>query len=256
MIKNVLVNLAVEAGRDFVADYGISLAAAFESHIMGVAFARRRESEKSAKAAVERFDEARRRAGLSAQARTFTASLDQASDLFGRLGRRFDMLVVGQAEADKNLFDELIVEAALFDSGRPVIVVPYIHKCGLKLERVLVCWDGSRPAARAVGDAMPLLERARSIEMIVVTLEPMKSDEVPGADLAQTLARHGLDVELRRIGAGGVDVASIILNHASDTSADFIVMGAYGHSRFREFVLGGTTRSMLKQMTVPTLMSH
>jgi nucleotide-binding universal stress UspA family protein len=152
--------------------------------------------------------------------------------------------------------EDLIIEAALFDSGRPVIVVPYIHKDPLRLDRVMVCWDGSREAARALGDAMPLLRRARAVDVVVVTTERPKSDEISGADVAQMLAHHALKVELQRIGAPDAAVANSILNHASDTAADLIVMGAYGHSRLREFVLGGTTRAMLTSMTAPVFMSH
>ena len=152
--------------------------------------------------------------------------------------------------------EELIVEGALFASGRPVVVVPYIQKTGLKLDRVMVCWDASRTAARAIADAMPLLARAKAIDVVIVASERPKSDEIPGADIGQHLARHGLKVEVKRIVATDTDVANTILSHAADTSADFIVMGGYGHSRLREFILGGATRGILSSMTVPVLMSH
>ena len=150
----------------------------------------------------------------------------------------------------------MIIEAALFESGRPVLVVPYIQKQGLKLDRVLVCWDASRNAARAIADAMPFLRRSKAIDVIVVATERPKSDELPGADIAHHLARHELEVDLKRIVSGGTDVASTILSYAADSAADFIVMGGYGHSRLREFILGGATRGILSAMTVPTLMSH
>jgi nucleotide-binding universal stress UspA family protein len=120
----------------------------------------------------------------------------------------------------------------------------------------MVCWDGSRNAARAVGDAMPLLARAKAVEVVIVASEAGKSDELPGADIAHHLARHGLKVELQRIVSPGLDVANTILSHAADAGTDFIVMGGYGHSRMRELVLGGATRGILTSMTVPTLMSH
>jgi len=141
-------------------------------------------------------------------------------------------------------------------AGRPVVLVPYIEKAGLTLDRVMVCWDGSRAGARAVGDALPLLARARAIEVVTVASERPKSDDLPGVDIGQHLARHGLKVEVKRIVATDSDVASTLLSHAADTSADFMVMGGYGHSRLREFVLGGVTRDILQAMTVPVLMSH
>jgi nucleotide-binding universal stress UspA family protein len=134
--------------------------------------------------------------------------------------------------------------------------VPYIQKAGLKLDRVMVCWDGSRAAARAVADAMPFLHKAKQVEIVIIATGRPKSDEVPGADLGQHLARHGLKVEVKRITSPDIDVPSTILSYAADSSADMIVMGGYGHSRLREFVLGGATRGILESMTVPVLMSH
>jgi nucleotide-binding universal stress UspA family protein len=150
----------------------------------------------------------------------------------------------------------MISESTLFGSGRPVIIVPYIQKAPLKLDRVMVCWDGSRPAARAVADAMPFLEWANQVEVVIVTNEPRKNNEIEGVDVGQHLARHGLNVEVRRIPRGNIDVADALLSHAADSGIDFMVMGGYGHSRMREFVLGGVTRSIFHSATVPTLMSH
>jgi nucleotide-binding universal stress UspA family protein len=121
---------------------------------------------------------------------------------------------------------------------------------------VLLAWDGGRTAARAVGDAMPFLEKAKQVEVVIVGAKPPKSDEVPGADLGEHLARHGITTTVKRITAPDNNVASTILSHAADSSADLIVMGGYGHSRLREFVLGGVTRGLLESMTVPVLMSH
>jgi len=186
----------------------------------------------------------------------FEVSTAGAADVFGPLARRFDLSVVGQAQRGMLGPEALITEAALFESGRPAIVVPYIHKDPLKLDTVVACWDGTRAAARAIGDASPLLERAKSVHVVIVTGERGKRDEVPGADIGQHLARHGIKVEVNRIAASDVDIANVILSYAADLSADFLVMGGYGHSRLREFVLGGVTRSILSSMTVPVLMSH
>ena len=276
MIKDILVNLPVANSRSFAAEYAVSVAEAFSAHLAGVAFAyepvipptimggvpaaliegQRAEAEKAAQAATTKFDEAARRAAVSAESRIIGASLAGASDLFGRMARRFDLSVVGQAEPDKLAPEELIVEGALFGAGRPVVVVPYIQKTGLKLDRVMVCWDASRNAARAIADGMPFLTKAKAVEVIIVATEKPKSDEIPGADVGQHLARHGLKVDVKRIVTGGTDVPSTILSHAADSSADFILMGGYGHSRLREFVLGGATRGILASMTVPVLMSH
>ena len=152
--------------------------------------------------------------------------------------------------------DDLLIESALFESGRPVIVVPYILKDALKVDRILVCWDGSRSAARAIADALPFLKRGKTIEIITVASGSSRTDELPGADLGEHLARHDLSIEVKRLVAADVDVSNVILSYAADCAADFIVMGGYGHSRLREFVLGGATRGILESMTVPVLMAH
>jgi len=215
----------------------------------------RREADASAKASAVAFEEAAWRAGISAEAHRSSTTFAGTADLFGRMARRFDLSIIRQAEPDRSSPATLIIEAALFESGRPVLVVPYIQKAELKLDRIMVCWDGSRSAARAVGDAMPFLERSRTVEVIVVT-ERGKDDEIPGAQLATHLTRHGVAVELKQTVAPDGNVAAVLLSHAADSAADFLVLGAYGHSRLREFILGGVTRSMLESMTVPVLMSH
>jgi nucleotide-binding universal stress UspA family protein len=166
------------------------------------------------------------------------------------------LAIVGQAEPRQSAAEEIIAEAALFESGRPVIVVPYIQKAPLKLDRVMLCWDGSRAAARAIADAVPLLEKAGRVEVVIVANERGKQDEIEGADMAAHLARHGLTVDVKRTVAGDIEVADVILSHAADAGSDFVVMGGYGHSRLREFVLGGVTRSIFRTMTVPVLMAH
>jgi len=275
MIKDLVVNLSVD-GHDVAGPFAISVAELFGAHIAGVAFSydpiipptvmggipaayidqQREENDKAANDAVARFDEAARRAGVSFESRAISGSVAGASESFAAIGRRFDLSVVGQAEPDKVAPEELIVEGALFSSGRPVLVVPYIQKGPIKLDRVIVCWDASRNAARAVADAMPFLRHAKSVDVVIVATERVKSDEIPGADIAEHLARHDLKVDVKRIVSTDTDVANTILSHAADTSADFIVMGGYGHSRLREFVLGGATRGILNSMTVPALLSH
>jgi nucleotide-binding universal stress UspA family protein len=221
-----------------------------------IAQAARSQAATAAQAAIDKFEQAARRQGLSAESHRISAGLDASAGLFIRIARRSDMSIVAQPESGTGGFDRLIVEAALFESGRPVLIVPYIQKGALKLDNVMVCWDGGRAAARAFADAVPFLARAKAVEVITVTDEPGKDGEIAGADIAHHLARHGLKVEVERLVAGEIDAASKILSYAADTGTDFIVMGGYGHSRLREVVLGGVTREMLRSMTVPVLMSH
>jgi nucleotide-binding universal stress UspA family protein len=279
MIKDIVVNLSLREGGKSTGDYAVSVASALEAHIAGIAFvydlniptselgynprgvldvadALRRDNEAAAKAAIERFAAATARAGVLAEPRKLSATTASAGDQFSRIARRFDLAIVSQTEPEGGAVEAIISENTLFDSGRPVIVVPYIHKAPFKLDRIMVCWDGSRPAARAIADAMPLLERAGSIEVVIIANERGKQDEIEGADMGQHLARHGLKVEVKRITRDNLDVANVLLSHSADSDANLIVMGGYGHSRLREFVLGGVTRTILHSMMVPVLMSH
>jgi nucleotide-binding universal stress UspA family protein len=276
MIKDIVVNLSVGGQGGPAGDYAVSVASSFGAHLTGIAFvydpivpisgtgyipaevieSQQADNETAAKAALDRFAEATRRAGLSAEPLSLTASLAGAGDQFGRIARRFDLAIVGQAEPETTSVDEIVAETTLFASGRPMIVVPYIEKGPLKLDLIMVCWDGSRPAARAIADAMPFLEKAKRVELVIVTNDSGKKDEIEGADMGQHLARHDLKVDVKRTDSGGIDIADALLSHAADSGADFIVMGGYGHSRLREFVLGGVTHSILRSLTVPALLSH
>jgi nucleotide-binding universal stress UspA family protein len=278
MIKDIALHLSTRTSDSGSIDYAVSVASAFEAHLAGIAFALdpfipptmgvgdvmpaawiddlRAEAQSSAAAAIARFEEAARRNGISAESRSINASLAGAAEMFGQIAARFDLSIMRQAEPGKAPLEDLVVEAALFGSGRPVLVVPYIHKAALKLDRVMVCWDGGRHAARAVGDAMPFLQRAKAVEVVIVRGDAGKGDEIPGADIGEHLARHGLKVDVKRIVATDGDVPNTILSHAADAGTDFLVMGGYGHSRLREFILGGVTRTILCSMTVPVLMSH
>lgn len=276
MIKDILVSLSVGERQNPAGDYAVSVAATFDAHLAGIAFlydpivpvsgagyipadviqAQERDNTAAAKAAIDRFAASTNRAGIAAEPLTLSTSFAGVGDQFAKMARRFDLSIVGQAEPDTSATEGIIAEAALFESGRPLIVVPYIQTGPLKLDHVTVCWDGSRAATRAIADAMPLLERAGRVEVFIVANERGKEDEVEGADMGAHLARHGLDVEVKRTVLGDIDVADIILSHAADASTDFIVMGGYGHSRLREFVLGGVTRSIFRSMTVPVLMAH
>jgi nucleotide-binding universal stress UspA family protein len=276
MIKDILVNLNVTKEGGPAGDYAVSVAAALQAHLTGIAFvydpivpvsgtgyipaevieSQEADNEAAAKAAIKKFTEVTRRTGISADPLTISASLAGAGDKFAQMARCFDLAIVGQAQPETSTLEEIIGETTLFDSGRPMIMVPYIQRAPLKLDNVMVCWDGSRPAARAIGDAMPLLVKSGRVEVVIVTNERGKQDEIEGADMGQHLARHGVKVDVHRISEGDIDVADALLSHAADSGTDFMVMGGYGHSRLREFVLGGVTHSIFRSMTIPALMSH
>ena len=254
MFKDIVVNLSVRKGSKAVGDYAVSVAETLEAHLTGVAVAfvpsipgaslgylpietieaQQRENEMAAEDAVDHFTAASAKAGVAAERRVLRTGFPAAAEQFSRIARRFDLAIVGQVEPDVNSVEAAIAESTLFDSGRPIVIVPYIQKAPLTLERVMVCWDGSRAAARAIADAMPLLERAGSVQVVIVTSERGKYDQIEGADMGAHLARHGLNVEVTRTALGDIDVADVILSRAADMSTDFIVMGGYGHSRLRE----------------------
>ena len=174
--------------------------------------------------------------------------------------RYSDLVIVGQRDRDAKddtgiapeFVDELVVSC-----GRPVLVVPYAGHYPDAGKRVLVGWNASAEAARAVSDALPLLARAERVNVVVFDAgSPGDHGEEPGADAALYLARHGVKAAVSRYGSPGLDIGSQILSRAADMNVDLIVMGAYGHSRLRELVLGGATRTLLESMTAPVLMSH
>jgi nucleotide-binding universal stress UspA family protein len=275
MIKDIVVNLSEPGQTDFAVKYALSVARTFGAHLTGIAFlydpvipdgalggvpmqlieAQREENCKAAQSAVQRFEENARAVGVSASSRTVEASVGGGAMVFGKIARRFDLVVLGQSQREYGASEEVMIESALFVSGRPVMLVPYIQREGLALNRVLLCWDGSRTAARAIGDAMPLLERAKEVDVVIVA-EERKEEDMTGSHMAEHLARHGITATVKRLVKGDISIDSVVLSYAADTGADLIVMGGYGHSRFREFILGGMTRGILESMTVPVLMSH
>jgi nucleotide-binding universal stress UspA family protein len=273
-IKDLLVHLDTSGPGDAVADYAVSLAAELKAHLTAAGLALQlippasfmgeypydlmlEATETAGKAAEEAYQ--RMRAGAPAGVDTelvmIKAVPGEARNEFGRLARHFDMSVVGQGGPEFGGDDELMAEGALFRSGRPMIVVPRIHKGPARLGKAMACWDGGLAAARAIGDALPLLKRSGSVELVSVASKRLPTEELPGYNITRHLARHGVNVTLRKLPHAD-DIGSCLLSYAADSGADFMVMGGYGHSRFREFVLGGTTRTLLASMTLPVVMSH
>ena len=176
-------------------------------------------------------------------------------------GRASDLIIVSQQNRDdvEAAHENEFVEQTLLTAGRPVMVLPSSGDFPVVGDRVLLCWDGSREAARALADAAPLLQGASHV--VVLTMDEGAAtrnvESIPFEDLATYCVAHGIPApdHVRR-DIKGVGVGSTILNAAADFSADLIVMGAYGHSKFREWAMGGATASILKSMTVPIMFSH
>jgi nucleotide-binding universal stress UspA family protein len=275
MIKDILVNLSVGKPRDVAGDFAISVAALFDAHLSAVSVACKapiggsildgavtnfidkwdEQQRTAAVQAQQAFDNRARLANISANSSLIADYVAEAANMFGQTARHYDLSVVAQSDQENDLPESLIIEAALFQSGRPVLVVPYIQKTGIKLDRIMLCWDGSRNAARAIGDALPFLQQTTQIDVVTIDSKERRNN-LPGAQIAEHLARHKFKVNLKSIVAPDSDVTNVILSQAADSDTDLIVMGGYGHTRLREFILGGATQGMLGSMTVPVLMSH
>jgi nucleotide-binding universal stress UspA family protein len=167
-----------------------------------------------------------------------------------------DLTIVPMPERD--YLDQWYAESVIFGSGRPTVILPHERKRSgsFALDTVIVAWDFSRAATRAMADAMPVLEKAKRVCVLTVIKEKAIGTRRSGPELAKHLARHGVDVVLDEVDAEGRGIGDALEAHVEYRNADLLVMGAYGHSRLREFVLGGATRSMLTRPPSPIFMSH
>ena len=199
------------------------------------------------------FEAALARDGIMGEWRQVEGTTQEILALHGRYA---DLLVLGQDDPESDSGG--LLEAMVFDCGQPVLAIPFAGSFNTIGKRVLVGWNASREASRALHDALPLIAKAETATVFLAN--PKRGlgghGEEPGADIARHLARHGMKVEVAMAIADDVPDSALLLNHASDMGADLLVMGAYGHSRLREFILGGMTRSLLREMTVPVLLSH
>lgn len=274
MYKDILVQVdsarSVEARRQAA----IALAQKFNAHVTGLyviepvqlpAYAEvaigadllersYREYERQAGEAGKAFRAAMDRAAVpnewrTAEGLTASRTIDH--------GHYSDLVVLGQANPDdpddisRGLVDEVILGV-----GRPVLVVPYIGARDTIGKKILLAWNGSREAVRAVHDAMPLLKAADKVVVMAVNPKEGEGTHIAGSDISLHLARHDVNTVVNSTASREIDVGDTLLSRASDEGVDLIVMGAWGHSRFRELVLGGVTHHMLQYMTVPVLMSH
>ncbi len=213
------------------------------------------EAQRQAKEAAERFAAMATSAGVSAEARTSTVLAGATAPVVAQ-AHLSDLVLIGQEDPERpEPMRAAITEAVLFDASVPLMVVPHGWTNGLRFRRAVVAWDGSSTAARAVHAALPLLEMAEAVEVTIVGT-PRGHDGEPGAEVATYLSRHGLDVSVNSVNRSTSDVAGTLNDHVREIDADFLVMGAYGHSRLREFIIGGATRDMLESMIVPTVMAH
>ena len=271
-IKDIVVALAPRDGADPARDYALAMANAHKAHLTATAYPIvadvpgsvfpafaaglvqnfQHEAEASVQTARERFEQAARTAGVAYSFHGASALLNAATTDFAIRLRTADVGVLTQYTDDPEHYGDAFLEAALFRSGRPVIIVPKAYAGKFSTERVLIAWDGGVHAARAVAGAMALLEGA-NIEVFTVE-EVSKGRDFRGHTLVDHLRRHGLNAGIAQ--RSDADIPAALVKEAELFRASLVVMGGYGHWRFRELVFGGATRHMLGRMPVPVLMTH
>ncbi len=275
MIRDILVNLSQGVEKDAACAFAASLATHFGAHLTGVSIsyeidvppfymgalptdfieAQIRENETAAQNAEALFRTVASAANLPYEVRTLSASLGLAAQQFTHMSRLFDVTVVSQPNPDKPGPEEVIAETVLLDSGRAVLVVPYAYDKPFATDHVMLAWDGGRAAARALAEALPLLHRAKTVDIIRIGVE--EGEDVDALEVVRHLARHSLKTDVRSLPlTAGQSVSAVLLNEVQERGADLVVMGGYGHSRLKEMVLGGMTREIFSTMTVPVLMAH
>lgn len=198
------------------------------------------------------FDECGARSGVSYEWRPFKGSTGAANAGVIDSVRAADLVIASQPQP--GMVSEH--DTVLFEGGRPILFIPWTDKEFKAFKRILIAWDGSRGATRSVFDALPLLEKATDIEIFSVLHKDTQEVDLRGAEIAASLARHGLNVTTRSQAKENLQISAVLENRCADFGADLMVMGAYGTSRIMERIFGGVTHVLLESMTVPVLMSR
>lgn len=203
----------------------------------------------------ESLRSASRDRGVDATVITDRSHIHSTPEIAVDRARLSDICVAGVC--DEGLLSErMVAEALIFQSGRPAIIVPVDHRTDFAADRIVVAWDFSRVAARALADALPLLRRASEVTLISFADDKEVASSLSHEDVLAALRRRGAEARFRQVERGSRDIGDAINAAALDEGADLLVMGGFGHSRFRDFVLGGATRTILAAPRLPTLISH
>ncbi|MFO1430200.1 MAG: universal stress protein [Candidatus Competibacteraceae bacterium] len=216
--------------------------------------AERQAAKEKADRQQELFKQAVESVRLNSEWRCVTG---EASHQVNYHARFHDLVIIGQTDRqDPNSLDGGFVNHVVLGAGRPVLLIPYIGPRPSLGQRILVAWNGSKEAARAIFDALPLLDKAKQVTLLTIATESGTEAESSGEELCHYLGRRGIPATAVHLPAGDLEVGDLLLDRAADEDFDLIVMGAYGHARLREIILGGATRHLLEHMTVPVLLSH
>ena len=224
--------------------------------VPAMAAAEAKKSSTNAENLLVAFQDAAEKHGVFQERILENCLTSEVPDVLIEYARLRDLTIVPVPEGE--FFDQWYAESIIFGSGRPTLVIPHTRKRAgaFELGTVVVAWDFSRPAVRAVADALPILKRAKRVCVVTVTNEKVIDSKRSGAELAKHLARHGVDVVLDTVDAAGRGIGEVLNSYVASRNADILVMGAYGHSRIREFILGGATKSMLMRPPLPVFLSH
>ena len=277
MFRNILVHIPSERPARPVIDVAVALSIARRSHLDAVAVGyesmgtigmmvdgggaavaavmgdQQERALERANAAISVFEIEAKLAKIAYGVRSFAGVPAEAGETIGTLARLYDMTIVPQPDSSKASYDNDIPKEILFNSGGPMLMVPYIHKGPLDAQHVGIAWDGSRLAARAWRDALPFLMGAKAVTVIAVNEQV---GEASSDRLVSHLTRRGIAAKVQRLTADRGNIQGAILSIAAESNMGLLVVGGYGHSRLHERILGGVTRSMFDTMTVPVLMSH
>lgn len=277
MYKTILVHLNDERRARSLMASALSIATRFNAHLVGLyvypampavppvampygggvlsglVTAAKEEAERIHKI----FEETTAGQPIVPEWRTVKASHSDLAAIAMDHARAADLVIASQTDPDWDLSPVLdFPERMALESGRPVLIVPRVGSYTTIGERIMIAWNNKRKSARATFDAMPLLTQAETVRILTIEAKASDADKLPDTEIAASMARHGVKVTSQHSVAPETSVADEILNRVADESIDLLVMGAYGHSRFRELVFGGVTRGITHHMTVPTLFSH
>lgn len=272
--KSITVCLDNSAGSSRLLDFSIALAAQNDAHLIGLHLTYaplilsdpyavwapmmlewEDTAQKKQDQSREKFISEAAKAGVNADFSGYRST--DAREVIAH-ARASDMAIVAQrnvADSESDLGSNF-PENVVLKLGRPVLFIPYAGVLPDKFDTIIVAWNGSREAARAVADALPFLKAAQLVKVLSVSEKSADENDLPDMDIAGYLARHGVNVEIERNDNVHINPADWLLSRAADCDADLLVMGAYGHHRLIELILGGVTKSILRQMTLPVLMSH
>ncbi|MEJ2212776.1 MAG: universal stress protein [Gammaproteobacteria bacterium] len=272
--QDILVFLDDGTTNDTRVKSGFKLAKQHDASLTGVALAtmkprkvktdssmvRRRMSQEMAEKLVGEFTDQALREGVAAKSIIIAGNADESTVKMAHYSHNYDLLILRQPNPDHENYSRLtqLSETILLKSGRPILFMPYIGTEKCPGERVMISWDGTAAACRAVHNAIPVLQNASEVVLLIVENDKTRAN-LPTAiveGFVEHLHNHGVQVTVRRVLQGTYDIATVILNEIAETGTDLLIMGGYGKPSFQQKIFGGVTRSILSSMIIPVLMSH